>query len=80
MLEIGDKVPDIKLISSKGVERSLSDYRGKKIILYFYPKDDTPGCTKEACAFRDFHAAFEDLDAVIIGVSKDALKSHEAFV
>jgi peroxiredoxin Q/BCP len=80
MLNIGDTVPDIKLPSSNGGEVSLRDYKGKKIVLYFYPKDDTPGCTKEACAFRDLVKDFSSLNAVIIGVSKDPIKSHEKFI
>ncbi len=74
------QVPDIKLPSSRGSEVSLRDYKGKWIVLYFYPKDDTPGCTKEACGFRDSHDDFSDLNAVIIGVSKDPLKKHEKFI
>ncbi len=80
MLDIGDKVPDLSLPSSTGGSHSLQDFKGKKIILYFYPKDDTPGCTKESCEFRDAHQDFSDLNAVIIGVSKDPLASHEKFI
>lgn len=79
-LKIGDLVPDIKLASSEGKEVSLRDFKGKKIVLYFYPKDDTPGCTKEACGFRDNLKNFGDKNAVIVGVSKDSLKSHEKFI
>lgn len=80
MLDIGDKVPDIRLPSSSGKDVSLTDYKGKKIVLYFYPKDDTPGCTTEACEFRDAVKTYEGLNAVIIGVSKDSLKSHDKFM
>lgn len=79
-LSIGDAAPNIKLLSSSGREISLSDFAGKLIVLYFYPKDDTPGCTTEACDFRDNKQSFDDLDAVIVGVSKDPLKSHEKFI
>lgn len=80
ILDIGDKVPDFELPSSSGREMSLSDFKGKKIVLYFYPKDDTPGCTVEACDFRDTQADFSALNAIIVGVSKDALNSHEKFI
>lgn len=80
MLDVGDKVPDIRLPSSTGKDVSLTDYKGKKIVLYFYPKDDTPGCTTEACEFRDAVKTYEGLNAVIVGVSKDSLKSHDKFM
>jgi len=80
MLTVGDTVPNIKLASSKGGETSLTDLKGKKIVLYFYPKDDTPGCTTEACAFRDHVKSYHDLNAVIIGVSKDPLSKHDKFI
>jgi peroxiredoxin Q/BCP len=80
MLTVGDIVPNIKLASSKGGEVSLTDLKGKKIVLYFYPKDDTPGCTTQACAFRDYKKDYEDLNAVIIGVSKDPLSKHDKFI
>lgn len=79
-LNIGDKVPELSLPASSSKEVSLTDYKGKNIVLYFYPKDQTPGCTQEACDFRDNIQKFQDKDTVIIGVSKDSLKSHEAFV
>lgn len=79
-LALGDKVPDLKLPSSTGEEMSLADFKGKKIVLYFYPKDDTPGCTTEACDFRDSQEDFSKLNAVVVGVSKDALNSHEKFI
>ena len=80
MLKTGDTLPDIKLPSSKGGERSLSDFKGKWLILYFYPKDDTPGCTREACSFRDHNEDLKGLNAVVVGVSKDPLTSHEKFI
>lgn len=79
-MQIGETVPDIKLHSSSGNEVSLRDFKGKNIVLYFYPKDDTPGCTQEACEFRDMHTDFSDLNAVIVGVSKDPLAKHEKFI
>ena len=79
MLKTGDKAPDFSLISDKGEKVSLKDFRGKKVILYFYPKDDTSGCTKEACSFRDNIRIFEKKNTVIIGVSKDNTASHQKF-
>jgi peroxiredoxin Q/BCP len=76
----GDIAPDFVLPSSTGKDVRLSDLRGKNIVLYFYPKDDTPGCTKEACSFRDNLPRFGALDAVILGVSKDSLESHSDFI
>jgi len=78
-LAAGDIAPDFTLFDSLGNEHSLSKYRGKTVILYFYPKDDTPGCTKEACSFRDEFAVFKSIDAVILGVSTDDAVSHEKF-
>jgi len=79
-LKEGDIAPDFSLSSSLGKNISLKDYRGKKVILYFYPKDDTPGCTKEACTFRDDLKKFEKTNAVILGVSADDLESHQKFI
>lgn len=79
-LALGDKVPDFKLPSSEGKDVSLADFKGKKIVLYFYPKDDTPGCTTEACDFRDSQEDFSKLNAVVVGVSKDAQNSHDKFI
>lgn len=78
-VEVGDKAPDFNLPSDGGGKISLKSLRGKKIVLYFYPKDDTPGCTTEACAFRDSLPDFSKVKATIIGVSKDDVKSHDRF-
>ena len=80
-LEEGKPAPAFSLPSSEGREVSLADFKNKKkVILYFYPKDDTPGCTKQACDFRDFSKKIEKEDTVILGVSKDGLDSHSAFI
>jgi len=80
-LEVGHEAPRFSLPASDGSTVSLNDYLGKKrIVLYFYPKDDTPGCTKEACSFRDWRKEIEKHDAVVFGLSSDSLKSHEKFV
>jgi thioredoxin-dependent peroxiredoxin len=77
---VGSKAPDFTLPSQSGEMVSLKDFLGEKVvILYFYPKDDTPGCTKEACAFRDEHEEFGKLDAEVIGVSSDSVESHRRF-
>ena len=77
-LQAGDQAPDFDLATSKG-RVALRDLRGKRVVLYFYPKDDTPGCTKEACSFRDSFGRFEDAGAVVIGVSPDDGASHSRF-
>lgn len=79
-LKEGDKAPAFDAATSGGGRLSLADFKGKNVILYFYPKDDTPGCTKEACAFRDDFAAFKKKGAVVLGVSPDSVKSHDKFV
>jgi len=79
MVNEGEEAPDFTLQADDGKEVSLKDYRGKKIVLYFYPKDGTPGCTKEAIEFRDMAKDFEKEDAIILGVSKDSVKSHQKF-
>lgn len=79
MLNIGDKAPDLLGRNSEGKEIRLSDFPGKNIILYFYPKDNTPGCTAEACSFRDNYQTFLDMGYVVIGVSKDSEASHLKF-
>jgi thioredoxin-dependent peroxiredoxin len=80
MIAEGQKAPEFTLQANGSDSISLSDYRGKNVVvLYFYPKDDTPGCTKEACSFRDTQAEFGKLGAVVLGVSADSVKSHEKF-
>lgn len=79
MLKIGDKIPPFTLPASGGKETSLKDYKGKTLVLYFYPKDSTPGCTKEGQDFRDMHARFKRAGAEILGVSRDSVKSHDNF-
>jgi len=79
-LSEGMKAPDFSAPTHGGSRVNLSDFRGKPVVLYFYPKDDTPGCTKEACGFRDEFAAFEKKGAVVLGVSTDPVKSHDKFV
>ncbi|MEY4387364.1 MAG: hypothetical protein RLY20_2647 [Verrucomicrobiota bacterium] len=79
-LKAGDKAPAFTAVTNGGATVSLSDYAGKHVVLYFYPKDDTPGCTKEACAFRDQFAVFKKKGAVVLGVSPDSVKSHDKFV
>lgn len=78
-LVVGAKAPDFSLAAQDGKTYSLKDFRGKKIVLYFYPKDDTSGCTKEACSFNDNLAAVKRKGAVVLGVSPDAVKSHQKF-
>ena len=79
MLEIGTKAPDFTLPDQNGNMHSLSEYRGKKVILYFYPKDNTPGCTKQACGFAERYPQFTEKGAVVLGVSKDSVASHKKF-
>ena len=79
MLETGIKAPDFTLPDQNGDMHSLSDYLGKKVILYFYPKDNTSGCTKQACGFADRYPQFKEKGAVILGVSKDSVASHKKF-
>lgn len=79
MIREGDEAPDFTLQADDGTEVSLSDYRGKKVVLYFYPKDGTPGCTREAIEFRNIFEEFMKEDAVILGVSKDSVQSHQKF-
>jgi thioredoxin-dependent peroxiredoxin len=78
-LQVGDAAPDFTLLCDGGGQISLKSLRGKKVVLYFYPKDDTTGCTKEACGFRDLLPDFSAADATIIGVSKDSVASHDKF-
>jgi len=79
-LKEGDEAPVFTASASGGGRVSLADYKSRNVILYFYPRDDTPGCTKEACAFRDHFAAFKKKGAVVLGVSTDPVKSHDKFV
>ncbi len=79
-LKEGDLAPNFTSSTSGGGKISLSDFKGKNVILYFYPRDDTPGCTKEACAFRDEFAAFKKKGTVVLGVSTDSAESHDRFV
>lgn len=79
-LKVGDAAPKFTAATSGGGKISLADFKGKNVILYFYPKDDTPGCTKEACAFRDHFSEFKKRGAMVLGVSPDSAKSHDKFV
>ena len=79
-IAVGSLAPDFNLQGSDGKSHSLKDYRGKKVILYFYPKDNTPGCTTEACDFRDNIKTFDDNNIVVIGISKDSVASHNKFI
>jgi len=78
-VDVGKKAPNFSLPDGEGNIHSLKNYSGKVLVLYFYPKDDTPGCTKEACTFRDLTPEFEKLDVAVLGVSPDAAEDHEAF-
>ena len=79
MLEVGTKAPGFTLLDKDGNEVSLADFAGRKVVLYFYPRDNTPGCTRQACAFAGAYAGFKAKDVVVIGVSKDSVKSHAKF-
>jgi len=79
MLEVGTKAPDFTLPDQNGNMHSLSEYRGKKVILYFYPKDNTAGCTKQACGFAERYPQFTEKGAVVLGISKDSVASHKKF-
>jgi peroxiredoxin Q/BCP len=79
-VETGKKAPDFSLLANTGEKVKLSDYKGKNVVLYFYPKDMTPGCTTQACDFRDKHEDFSELDTVILGVSPDPQAKHEKFI
>lgn len=78
-LNIGDQAPEFTLPTDGDGEVSLSDFKGKKLVLYFYPKDNTPGCTKQACGFNEALKSFENLNAAIVGISKDSVKKHDNF-
>ena len=79
MLEVGKKAPAFTLLDKDGAQVSLSDFLGKKIVLYFYPRDNTPGCTRQACAFAKAYDAFAQKNVVVIGISKDSVASHQKF-
>ncbi|MDQ0216832.1 peroxiredoxin Q/BCP [Oikeobacillus pervagus] len=79
-IQIGEQAPDFELPASNGEQVKLSDFKGKNVVLYFYPKDMTPGCTTEACDFKENHQSFSDLNTVILGVSTDPLKRHKKFI
>ncbi len=78
-LKVGDKAPDFSALTDQGQTVRLSDFRGRKVVLYFYPKDDTSGCTTQACSFRDSYPEIEEQNAVVLGVSPDDAKSHQKF-
>jgi len=80
MLKIGTMAPEIAAPDQNGIEHKLSDYKGRWVLLYFYPRDNTPGCTTEACSLRDNYPHFKKIDAVVLGVSTDSIASHEKFV
>lgn len=79
MLKVGTKAPEFTLPDQNGEMHSLADYRGQRVILYFYPKDNTAGCTKQACAFAELYPQFQEKSAVVLGVSKDTVASHKRF-
>ena len=79
-LQIGDPAPDFTLPDQSGTEVKLSQFKGQRVVIYFYPKDDTPGCTKEACNFRDQWGAFEKQAITVLGISKDGASSHAKFI
>ena len=79
MLEVGMKAPEFSLLDQNGDIHTLGEYAGKKVILYFYPRDNTPGCTKQACGFSELYPQFVEKDAVVIGISKDSVASHKKF-
>ena len=79
MLEVGTKAPSFSLPDQDGNVHTLEEYRGKKVVLYFYPKDNTPGCTKQACGFAELYPQFQEKGAVVLGISKDTVASHKKF-
>ncbi|MBE6586231.1 MAG: thioredoxin-dependent thiol peroxidase [Ruminococcaceae bacterium] len=79
MLTIGTPAPNFTLCDKNGIPVSLSDFRGQKVVLYFYPRDNTPGCTRQACAFAEAYDAFREKNVVVIGISKDSISSHTKF-
>lgn len=79
MLEVGTKVKDFKLLDGQGVAHQLSDYLGKVVVVYIYPKNNTPGCNNQACSFRDNYSLYREKDIIILGISKDSVASHKNF-
>ena len=79
MLNVGEKAPEFTLADRNGQPVSLSDFAGKRVVLYFYPRDNTPGCTRQACAFARLYEEFQALNAVVVGISKDSVASHDKF-
>ena len=79
MIAVGTKAPEFTLLDKKGTSVSLKDFLGKKVVIYFYPKDNTPGCTRQACAFASSYEDFKSKDTVVIGISKDSTASHQKF-
>ena len=79
MLNVGEKAPEFTLADRNGQPVSLSDFAGKRVVLYFYPRDNTPGCTRQACAFARLYEEFQALNAVVVGISKDSVASHDRF-
>lgn len=80
LLKVGDQAPEVALLDQEGQEQRLSNYRGQPVVVFFYPKDDTPGCTKEACAFRDVWDRYVEANIAVIGVSADDVDSHKKFM
>src|SRR5688572_4544554 len=78
-LKVGDQAPDFETVNDQNETVKLSDFRGKRVVLYFYPKDNTPGCTTQACGFRDNYPTIEGSNAIVLGVSPDSAKSHQNF-
>ena len=78
-IKVGDPAPDFTAVTDSGATLRLSDLRGKRVVLFFYPKDDTPGCTTQACSFRDQYPVLEEKNAVVLGISPDGAKSHQKF-
>jgi peroxiredoxin Q/BCP len=78
-VKVGELAPDFETVSDSNKKVRLSDYRGKRVVLYFYPKDDTPGCTRQACGFRDVYGGIEASNAIVLGVSPDGVESHQSF-
>jgi peroxiredoxin Q/BCP len=78
-LKVGDAAPDFELSNDKGETVKLADFRGKRVVVFFYPKDDTPGCTTQACGFRDNYLQIEEKNATVLGISPDGVKSHQKF-